>query len=76
VQEEKRPKQEKTGAKEKELGSPRMKLLRVHHKRNKIKVTIVSFAVSLDMYRRNVANIMLGVQRNVCFLLWSVLRSV
>jgi len=62
VQEEERLKQERTGsahvvsnskekkrAKEKELRSPRIKLLKVQHKKNKIKVTIVSFAVSLDM---------------------------
>ena len=40
---------EKTKAKEKELRNPRMKLLRIQHKRKKIKVTTVSFAVSMDM---------------------------
>jgi len=60
VQEEERLKQERTESahvlstskdkgKRKRVEEPKNEALRVHHKRNKIKVTTVSFAVSLDM---------------------------
>ncbi|XP_028196659.1 uncharacterized protein LOC114381593 [Glycine soja] len=60
VQEEERLKQERTESadvvstskdkgKRKRIEEPKMKLLRVQDKRNKIRVTTISFAVSLDM---------------------------
>ena len=60
VQEEERLKQERTESadvvstskdkgKRKRIEEPKMKLLRVQDKRNKIRVTTVSFAISLDM---------------------------
>ena len=60
MQEEERLKQERTESahvvstskdkgKRKRTEEPKMKLLRVQDKRNKIRVTTISFAVSLDM---------------------------
>ena len=57
----------------------KIRMLRIqHHRRNKRNNLMinVSSVVLLGIKRSNVLNIMHGVQRKVCFLIWLVLRLI